>query len=175
VRAADGPRPGVTVRWSGDSPRHLLAVATKVGRLFDLDADVHEVGGVLARDPVLAARWPKHGIRVPGAWDPFEAAVRALLGQQISVAAARTLAGRLVARCGTKLGAAARGPITHVFPTPAQVATADLDAMGLTGARVQSLRGFARAVADGTVEYIEKPFDAVNLRAIVQRHLRGNR
>jgi AraC family transcriptional regulator of adaptative response / DNA-3-methyladenine glycosylase II len=78
--------------------------------------------------------------------------VRALLGQQISVAAARTLAGRLVARCGTPLGAAARGPITHVFPTAAQVAAADLDAMGLTGARVQSLRGLARAVADGTVE-----------------------
>lgn len=152
VRAVDGPRPGVTVRWTGASPRHLLAVATRVGRLFDLDADVREVGAVLTRDPVLAARWPKHGIRVPGAWDPFEAAVRALLGQQVSVAAARTLAGRLVARCGTPLAGAARGAITHLFPTPAQVAGADLDAMGLTGARVAALRSLARAVADGSVE-----------------------
>ncbi|HEV8267457.1 MAG TPA: AlkA N-terminal domain-containing protein, partial [Thermoanaerobaculia bacterium] len=84
--------------------KHLLEVAERTSRLFDLAADPREVNAALRRDPLLsplvAAR---PGLRVPGAWDPFELAVRAVLGQQISVAAARTLAGRLVARYGRPL------------------------------------------------------------------------
>ena len=100
------------------------ALSLRVSRLFDLSADPRAVGRVLSKDPLLAplvARRP--GLRVPGAWDPFEVAVRAVLGQQISVAGARTLAGRLVALCGRPLPKnLARPGLTHVFPSPAAVA-----------------------------------------------------
>jgi AraC family transcriptional regulator of adaptative response / DNA-3-methyladenine glycosylase II len=77
--------------------------------------------------------------------------VRALLGQQVSVAAARTLAGRLVAACGTPLPAP-RGALTHLFPAPAAIADAPLERLGLTRARAASLRAMARAVADGSLD-----------------------
>jgi AraC family transcriptional regulator of adaptative response / DNA-3-methyladenine glycosylase II len=104
---------------------------------------------VLGVDPLLAPRLAAHpGLRVPGAWDPFELAVRAILGQQISVAGARTLAGRLVERLGEPLsGDETTGP-THLFPTPRALANADLTGLGLTGARVRALTGLGQAVAD---------------------------
>ena len=90
-------------------------------------------------------------MRVPGAWDPFELGVRALLGQQVSVAAARTLAGRLALACGEPL-ARPEGALTHLFPTPAAVAAAPLERLGLPGARAAALRAFARAVAGGSLD-----------------------
>ena len=125
---------------------------SRVSRLFDLSADPRAIARVLSRDPLLAplvARRP--GLRVPGAWDPFEVAVRAVLGQQISVAGARTLAGRLVALCGRPLPKRlARPGLTHVFPSPGAVAEADVASVGLPRARAAALRAFARAVADGS-------------------------
>jgi AraC family transcriptional regulator of adaptative response / DNA-3-methyladenine glycosylase II len=152
VRPAPG-RDALDVRWSGATTRGLLALATRVARVFDLHTDVAAIGAQLSVDPELARRWPDHGIRVPGAWEPFEIVVRVVLGQQVSVAAARTLAARLVARCGTRLpDAVADGAITHLFPTPAQVAAASLDGLGITGVRIAALKGVARAVASGTLE-----------------------
>ncbi|MDB5075874.1 MAG: DNA-3-methyladenine glycosylase 2 family protein, partial [Chloroflexi bacterium] len=90
------------------------------------------------------------GLRIPVAINGFEIAVRAILGQQISVAGARTLAARLVAKLGEPL-AAPRGGLTHYFPTAAAVADADLAGIGLTGARIASLRALARAVAAGEI------------------------
>jgi AraC family transcriptional regulator of adaptative response / DNA-3-methyladenine glycosylase II len=89
-------------------------------------------------------------MRVPGAVDGFELAARAVLGQQVSVTAARTFAGRLVRLCGAPLPVA-RGSLTHDFPTADAVAAAPLDGLGLTGARVRTLRALATAVADGTL------------------------
>jgi len=150
------PVPGaeaVDVRWSAGSTRGLLALATRVARVFDLHTDVAAIGAQLRQDPALARRWPAHGLRVPGAWEPFEIVVRAVLGQQVSVAAARTLAARLVARCGTRLpDGVADGAITYLFPTPAQVAAASLDGLGITGARIATIHGIARAIVDGTLE-----------------------
>jgi len=127
-------------------------LSLRVSRLLDLAANPRAIGRVLSKDPLLAplvARRP--GLRLPGTWDPFEVAVRAVLGQQISVASARTLAGRLVALCGRPLPkAAARPGLTHAFPTPADVAEADLSRVGLPRARAAGLKGFARAVADGS-------------------------
>jgi len=117
-------------------------------RLLDLDADPLAVDEALRADALLrdsVARLP--GIRVPGAVDGFELAVRAILGQQVSVTAARTFAGRLVERCGKPL-TVARGSLTHAFPDAATVADADLDGLGLTGGRVCTLRALAHAVAD---------------------------
>lgn len=127
-------------------------LTARVARLFDLSASPRAIGRVLSKDPLLAplvARRP--GLRVPGAWDPFEVAVRAVLGQQISVAGARTLAGRLVALCGRPLPKRlARPGLTHVFPSPADVADADVARVGLPSARAAALKAFARAVADGS-------------------------
>jgi AraC family transcriptional regulator of adaptative response / DNA-3-methyladenine glycosylase II len=151
IRAVPGEA-GLRVAWPASAPRSLLALSSHAGRMFDLEADVTAIRGHLRRDPALARVLPRAGVRVPGAWDPFELGVRALLGQQISVAAARTLAGRLVRACGTPLPGGPRGTLTHLFPTPAAVAAADLSGLGLTGARVAALRGFAAAVAAGELE-----------------------
>ena len=117
----------------------------QVRRVFDLNADVAVIGEHLARDPLLAplvARWP--GLRAPGAWDSFELAMRAVLGQQITVSAARQLAGKLVALCGEPV---ADGELTHRFPDPAMVAASQLDAIGMPAARRATLLALARAAA----------------------------
>ncbi len=134
------------------SRRPLLAVATRVGRLFDLDSDAVAIAAHLRRDPRLARVVPRAGVRVPGTWEPFEIGVRAMLGQQISVAAARTLAGRLVRLCGTPL-ATPHESITHVFPEAAAVASADLASIGLPRVRQAALRGFAEAVAERRIDF----------------------
>jgi AraC family transcriptional regulator of adaptative response / DNA-3-methyladenine glycosylase II len=138
----------VVARIDVDDVRRVASVVARCRRLLDLDADPHAVDEALRVDPLLRdAVETTPGIRVPGAVDGFELGVRAILGQQVSVAAARTLAGRLVERCGKPL-TVARGALTHAFPDAASVADADLDGLGLTGARVRTLRALARAVAD---------------------------
>jgi AraC family transcriptional regulator of adaptative response / DNA-3-methyladenine glycosylase II len=92
------------------------------------------------------------GLRIPGVWDPFEAAVRAILGQQVSVAAGRTLVGRVVARAGAPIATGPTG-LTHLFPSAAALASADLGGLGLTGGRVAALNALARAVVDRTVDF----------------------
>ena len=137
----------VVARIDIEDVTKVADVVVRIRRLFDLDADPASVDAVLGADPLLATSVDRHpGLRVPGAVDGFELLVRAILGQQVSVAAARTFAGRLVQRCGTPLDSAA-GAVTHGFPTAAQVADADLDGLGLTRARVATLRAAAQAVA----------------------------
>jgi len=138
----------VVARIDVDDVRRVASVVARCRRLLDLDADPVAVDEALSADPMLrdsVAAAP--GIRVPGAVDGFELAVRAILGQQVSVAAAHTLAGRLVERCGKPL-TGARGALTHAFPDAAAIADADLDGLGLTGGRIRTLRALARAVAD---------------------------
>jgi len=134
----------VTARLSG--VRDLPAVLERVRRLFDVDADVETIANHLAPDALLtllvAAR---PGLRVPGAWDGFELAVRAVLGQQVTVQAARRLAGRLVALCGAPLPGLPDGSLTHAFPTPERVAAADLRTLGMPAARRATLVGLAGA------------------------------
>ncbi len=119
--------------------------------LFDLDLDPARLRADLGHDPLigpLIARQP--GLRVPGAWDGFELAVRAVLGQQVSVRGATTLAGRVVRACGEPLAPAPSPPgLTHLFPTPAALARADLSTIGLTGARRRTLAQLGAAVAAG--------------------------
>ncbi|HEY1614702.1 MAG TPA: AlkA N-terminal domain-containing protein [Rhizomicrobium sp.] len=128
----------------------LLSVVARLRRLFDLDADVEAIGAHLAGDLALApliARRP--GLRSPGAWDPFELAIRAVLGQQITVTGARTLAGRLVHLAGTPIAPDTSGhpALTHVFPTPSQVAAADFTGFGMPQARIATLQALAHAAA----------------------------
>ena len=132
--------------------RSLLSVVGRLRRMFDLDADVEAIAAHLAKDERLAplvARRP--GLRTPGAWDPFEHAVRAIFGQQITVAGARTLAGKLVRLCGTPVSRARsdHDGLTHAFPTPQQIAAADFTNFGMPGARVKALLSLAQtAIAE---------------------------
>src|SRR5207253_8185810 len=131
--------------------RRLPEVVERARRLFDLDADPAPIADHLARSPELAplvARRP--GLRVPGAWDAFELAVRAVLGQQVTVRGATTLAGRLVRAFGRPLDRAEDG-LTHLFPRPETLADADLASIGLPRARAATIRGLARGVARGEI------------------------
>lgn len=122
----------------------LLDTVRRARRLLDLDADPATIDPVLADDPGLAPLVAtRPGLRVPGCWDPFELAVRAVLGQQISVAAASRLAGRVVADHGQPLDHP-QGTLTHRFPSAAALAEAELPYM--PAARADALRGLARAV-----------------------------
>jgi AraC family transcriptional regulator of adaptative response / DNA-3-methyladenine glycosylase II len=135
----------------GEPPADLLGVAEGARRLFDLGADPERVAADLSRDARLAPlvrRAP--GLRVPGAWDPFEVAIRAILGQQVSVRGATTLAGRLVARFGPPLRTPRDG-LTHYFPSPAALAEADVAKIGLPKARGGAIRAMAAAFESGAL------------------------
>lgn len=120
----------------------LAAVVARLRRVFDLDADILAIDAQLSKDPELRRRVKaRPGVRVPGAWEPFELAVRAVLGQQISVRAATTFAGRLAEAFGEPLGDDDR-----LFPTAAALADAELTRIGLTTARARTLNALARAV-----------------------------
>ena len=143
----------------GVPPARLIEVVNRVRRMFDLDADPRAIGAVLSRSPRLAPVLAAHpGVRVPSSWDGFEAAVRAIVGQQVSTSAARTIAARLAERFGTPLEVdfapgAGHPALTHRFPTPAVLAEADLSGIGLTGSRAETLRTVARAILDGSVDF----------------------
>ena len=129
----------------------VIDVVSTVRRMFDCGADPDLINAHLGRDPLLAPLVAaRPGLRLPVGWDPFETAVRAILGQQISVAGATTISGRVAARCGTPWASGCT-ELTHLFPTPAQLAAADLGGIGLTTRRAASLQGFAAAVSDGTL------------------------
>jgi AraC family transcriptional regulator, regulatory protein of adaptative response / DNA-3-methyladenine glycosylase II len=126
----------------------LAEASRRVRRIFGLDTDLEAARAALAGDPVigplLAAR---PGLRVPGTWDPYEIGVRAIIGQQVTVAGASTLAGRLVERHGERVPDPAAPGLTHTFPSPSTLAEADLDGIGLTRARAGAVGAFAAAVA----------------------------
>jgi AraC family transcriptional regulator, regulatory protein of adaptative response / DNA-3-methyladenine glycosylase II len=129
----------------------LQGIVARLRRVFDLAADPELIGAHLAEDPDLAPRVAaRPGLRVAGAWDGFELAVRALLGQQITVAGAARLAERLVTAFGTPVASAhaARHGLTHVFPEPARLADGDLSSLGLTRSRAAALGALARTVRD---------------------------
>ncbi|MDY7230631.1 AlkA N-terminal domain-containing protein [Hyalangium rubrum] len=161
IEVANQPaRNALSVRIEGAGPLPVRQIVARVRRLFDLDADPAAITAALGGDPIIGPRLTRaRGIRVPGAFDPFELAIRAVLGQQVSVKGATTLSGRVVQRCGTPL-AAARNGLTHLFPTPEALAQADLSALGLTTGRAQTLKGLAAACASGACEL--KPGTSLN-------------
>jgi AraC family transcriptional regulator of adaptative response / DNA-3-methyladenine glycosylase II len=141
----------VTARLHLTRLRDLGVAVSRCRRMLDLDADPLAVDDVLGADPALAdlvAGAP--GRRVPGSPDGPELAVRAVLGQQVSVAGARTLTARLLPLAGEPLPAPV-GTLTHAFPRPEALAEADLSAVGLTGARRATVQALAAALAGGDV------------------------
>jgi AraC family transcriptional regulator of adaptative response / DNA-3-methyladenine glycosylase II len=126
----------------------LIHVVARARRIANLDLDLDEPMAQLRRDaaigPLLGAR---PGLRTAGTWDPFETGVRAILGQQVSVAGANTLARRLVERHGTPVPGLSQIGLTHAFPSAMTLAGADIDGLGLPRARQDAIHGFASAVA----------------------------
>jgi len=180
VRTAGGagliellPRPGqghVLLRARLGKLGGVGPLVSRCRRLLDADADPAAIGTALAADDLIAPLVrARPGLRVPGCYDGFELAVRAVLGQQVSVAAARTFAARLAARHGTPLaagmgpdgapaGTAADGPAAGqpgphlLFPGPEELAGADLTGLGLTGGRRRTLDALAAAAASGRLD-----------------------
>jgi AraC family transcriptional regulator of adaptative response / DNA-3-methyladenine glycosylase II len=123
----------------------LPVIASRLRRVFDLDADTEAIARHLSRDRTLAPTVRRQpGLRTPGGWDAFEIAVRAILGQQISVVAARALAAKLVGLCSQPI-AQSDATLTHAFPTAQQLAAADLRSLGMPAARRNALQSLARA------------------------------
>lgn len=152
--AGRGNEHALKLELRGASPSRMLEIVQRLRRMFDLDADPRAISDVLAGDArlrPLVRRRP--GLRVPGGWDGFEIAVRAIIGQQISVAGARTLAARLSQRFGQALPVPFASGLDHLFPTPQALADADLAAIGLTRARAETVRTMARALLDGRVDF----------------------
>jgi AraC family transcriptional regulator, regulatory protein of adaptative response / DNA-3-methyladenine glycosylase II len=133
--------------WEG-----LIHVVERARRIVNLGADIHAANSFLRADPAIGPLvTARPGLRPPGTWDPFEIGVRAIIGQQVSVAGATTVTGRVVARHGTPVPGLGSFGLRHVFPSPEHLADADLDGLGLTGARVAAIHAFAAAVAKDEV------------------------
>jgi len=142
----------LAVRVQFDDPRSLFFIIERIRGMFDLSADWAAIVGSLRTDPVLAGRVETEpGLRVPGCWNGFELATRAILGQQITVKGATALAGRIVRTFGRPLSAT--NGLTHLFPTPEVLADANLANIGLTKARAETIRAFARAVCGGQISF----------------------
>jgi AraC family transcriptional regulator, regulatory protein of adaptative response / DNA-3-methyladenine glycosylase II len=141
---ADGVAMRLRLAADADSDRSAAEAACRA--LFDLDADPAAYGAALAADPALAPLVRANpGLRAPGTVDAAETAVRAVLGQQVSLAAARTLAGRLVAACGEPLPAP-DGALTHAFPAPEAI---DPGVLGMPESRRRTLHALCARLAEG--------------------------
>ena len=148
---------GGTVEVSHDAPRHRLvaaircddiaalpAIIARLRRVFDLGADPETIAAHLSGDPMLAPLVAmRPGLRLPGGWDGFEIAVRAVIGQQITIAGARNLLGKLVAVHGEPIAGTAG--LTHIFPSPDRLVDAEVAALGMPGARGRAISNIARA------------------------------
>ena len=140
------------VRIQFGDPRALFFIVGRVRTMFDLNADWTDIARILKSDPILAQRVDAApGLRVPGCWNGFELATRAILGQQISVRGATTRAGRIAKSFGQTFPGTGR--LTHLFPLPEALADADLSSIGLPKARQQTIRALARAVCEGRIRF----------------------
>ncbi|MGY4641255.1 DNA-3-methyladenine glycosylase family protein [Pseudomonas sp. TE24901] len=148
ISVAPGAGDWLDVDVDFPSPSALPEIERRLRNMFDLDAQPQLINAQLAKDPLMAQLVAaRPGLRVPGTWDGLELAIRAVLGQQITVVAAIRLAGKLVAQYGTPLETP-HGGITHVFPTAEVLAAADLATLGMPKARGRTLSGVAQALLD---------------------------
>jgi AraC family transcriptional regulator of adaptative response / DNA-3-methyladenine glycosylase II len=154
VTASDST-PELVLEIHMEETAHLMAIVRRVRRMFDLEADPMFITGHFQNDPLLSTvvrAFP--GLRVPGGFDNFELAIRTIIGQQVSIAAANTIMARLLERCGTVLPDSfdVNGGITHLFPTPEILASADLSGLGIPGKRIETIGLLSRKVAEGEID-----------------------
>jgi AraC family transcriptional regulator of adaptative response / DNA-3-methyladenine glycosylase II len=166
VRALPG-EDALELRVAAAPPAALLQLSTVARRVFDLAADPERIGVELTADPLVGPLVrARPGLRIPGVWDPFECAVRAVLGQQVSVAAGCTFAVRLVERAGLAIPGGTDG-LTHLFPDAATLACTSLESLGITRSRAATLRALARAVLERRIDFSAAPEDVVAALAAV--------
>ena len=152
VEVSMDERVALLVRIDFPDPRSLFSIVERIRAMFDVNADWSRIGKTLRTDRLLGMIVKSEpGIRVPGCWNGFELAVRAILGQQVTVRGATALAGRLTAEFGKKFA----GPkgLTHLFPSAETLSNARLTSIGLTGARAETIRVLARTVASGKIKF----------------------
>ncbi|MGH8077556.1 MAG: AlkA N-terminal domain-containing protein [Lysobacter sp.] len=154
VSAWPGGEHALKLELHGVASSRLLEIVNRLRRMFDLDADPQAIRDALSTSARLRPLLRKQpGLRLPSGWDGFEIAVRAILGQQVSVTAARTLATRLAQQFGEALPEPFGPGLEHLFPTPDALADADLTRVGLTRARADTVRSMAQALLDGRVDF----------------------
>lgn len=152
----------IAIEFKLNQNANILELVTRIKNIFDLDADPFRIEQALQEDQQLAPWLKQHpGLRIPGGWDGFELAIRAVIGQKISVKGARTLLTRLVDLCGEQQTLDASLPLAKFFPSPENILAADLSKIGLPAARIETLKTLAREVAhknlvlDGTEDFEE--------------------
>jgi AraC family transcriptional regulator, regulatory protein of adaptative response / DNA-3-methyladenine glycosylase II len=142
----------LVARVQFEDSRALFHITQRIRSIFDLNADCAAIANGLSSDPMLAQMVvAQPGRRVPGCWSGFELAVRAILGQQITVKGATTLAGNIARAFGMPFTVSSG--LTHLFPTPEALAEADLSRVGLTKARAHTIKSLARAVCHGQIQF----------------------
>lgn len=140
------------IEFKFNGKTNLIDFVSRLKALFDLDADPMSIERTLREDPQLETYLKKlTGLRIPGTWDSFESACRAIIGQLISVKAARTILGKLVQRCGKQQTIDANLLLTHFFPTPQELLSSDLNGLSLPASKINSLKAVAQALTDGTL------------------------
>jgi AraC family transcriptional regulator of adaptative response / DNA-3-methyladenine glycosylase II len=152
----DVDRPALRLQVVTDDPTILFEVSRRVRRMFDLDSDPILVANCFAQSPLLTKLYEEHpGLRLPRGWDPFETAVRTVLGQLVSRGRAVQMVGELVEHYGEKVIHPLTREEMQLFPTPATLADADLSHVGTTSARKQTIRELSRRVLDGRLSLSE--------------------
>ena len=148
------------LRVRGAAPAALFQISASVRRAFDLGADSFAIAGALSADPRLARLVRRRpGLRIPGAWDPFECAVRATLALNLAPATSRAIAARLADRCGKPLVTGKPG-LSRLFPRASALLRSNLESLGLSAARAAKLRALARAVEEARIDF-SAPVDEV--------------
>ena len=159
--SADAAGECVRLNLHGVATQGLFLLVQKVREIFDLDAPMADITDVLGVDSQLADLLrTSPGIRVPGAWDGFELTVRAILGQQVSVKAATTMAGRIAKRYGEPMAmpdtvgeVSGEAKLDRLFPTPEKLVRARFNDIGLVNSRAETIRRVSRAVCDGSIVF----------------------
>jgi DNA-3-methyladenine glycosylase II len=143
-------QPALQLQYSQSLQPCVNTLTARVRKMFDLDCQPQQISAHFASDVQLGPLVMRNpGLRLPTAFAPFEQAVRAIVGQQVTVKAAVTITGRLVTRLGEPLQFADAPEIQRLFPSPAAIADANLEGIGMPGKRVQTLQHFAAQVASG--------------------------
>jgi AraC family transcriptional regulator of adaptative response / DNA-3-methyladenine glycosylase II len=141
--------PALELRVRGAVPGVLLSLASAARTAFDIASDPERITEAFKDDCLIGPIASLHrGVRIPGTWDPFECAVRAVLGERISTPASPVVVSRLVRRAGRPLKEPYDG-ITHLFPTPSDIYHRDLQGLGISKSRISALKNLAHAVLHG--------------------------
>jgi AraC family transcriptional regulator of adaptative response / DNA-3-methyladenine glycosylase II len=142
----------IEVEFKLNKTANILEFVARLKNIFDLDCDPMAIENNLKQDSQLAPFLHQYpGLRIPGCWDGFELAVRAIIGQKISVKAARTVLSRLVENCGERQSWDESIKLTHFFPAPENILAADLSQLGLTQSKISTLKELAFQVMNGSL------------------------